>query len=42
MKMTPQAIIESANEDANDYMKYIEKAISLLQEDPQVNYDVLL
>lgn len=43
MKMTPsQAILDSCQDDASDYMKYIDKAISLLQEDPQVNYDVLL
>ena len=42
MKMTPQAIIEADNDDQGDYMKSIDKAISVLQTDPQVNYDVLL
>ena len=40
--MTPQAIIEADNDDQGDYMKSIDKAISVLQTDPQVNYDVLL
>jgi hypothetical protein len=42
MKMTPQAIIDADNDDQGDYMKSIDKAISVLQTDPQVNYDVLL
>lgn len=40
--MTPQAIIDADNDDQGDYMKSIDKAISVLQTDPQVNYDVLL
>ena len=40
--MTPQAIIEADHDDQGDYMKSIDKAISVLQTDPQVNYDVLL
>ena len=40
--MTPQAIIEADNDDQGDYMKSIDKAISVLQTDPQVNYGVLL
>lgn len=42
MKLTPQAIIDADNDDQGDYMKSIDKAISVLQTDPQVNYDVLL
>ena len=34
MKMTPQAIIEADNDDQGDYMKSIDKAISVLQTYP--------
>ena len=42
MKQTPQAVFEPTQDEAAEYLKAIDKAIQVLQDDPQVNYDVLL
>ena len=42
MKLTPQAVCDPVTDETAEYLKSIEKAISVLQEDTQVNYDVLL
>ena len=42
MKQTPQAVFEPTIDEPAEYLKSIEKAIQVLQDDPQVNYDVLL
>lgn len=42
MKLTPQAVCIPVADESSEYLKSIEKAITVLQEDSQVNYDVLL
>ena len=42
MKLTPQAVCVPIADESSEYLKSIEKAITVLQEDSQINYDVLL